>query len=256
MANISISVDYPIEDGMNLTFTTPCNCSAVTGLKVSYPVITETTSTTTSKTFAFKDAHNNNLSSTNNLFVQGAIIKVILDVTNGNAYLQNSDTNAYLEGKFSGLSSDISTVNNGLANANTSISNLNSSISTLNSKIDELWYKPGDVVDIDYITISGAVSSAGKRLYAWIPLAKPVKSTVDSSVNFIPKSGGKITARGVKGYILQDFAISSDTSGVSYTLTAYPNGVNFQMDRSTAFENITNNTPIQIALYNVQLKFD
>lgn len=256
MATINISVDYPIEDGTNLTFTAPCNCTAVTGLKVTYPVVTETTSTTTTKVFAFKDAHNNNLSSTNNLFVQNAVIKVILDVTNSNAYIQNSDTNAYLEGKFSGLSSDISTLNSGLSTTNNNISSINNSISTINSKIDDLWYKPGDVVDISYMTISGVVSSGGKRLYGWIPLAKPVKNTVDSIVNFLPKSGGKITARGVKGYILQDFDITGDTTGVSYTLRAYPNGVNFQMDRSTAFENITNNTPIQIALYNVQLKFD
>lgn len=33
------------------------------------------------------------------LFAKGALVKAILDVTNGHAYLQNADTNAYLENK-------------------------------------------------------------------------------------------------------------------------------------------------------------
>ena len=103
MANIKVTLDHQINDGMSLTFKAPCDCTAVTGLKIYYPSLTEDTSTTTSKTFTFKDAHGNNLTSIGNLFVSGAYIKVILDTTNSAAYIQNSDTNGYLENKFSNL---------------------------------------------------------------------------------------------------------------------------------------------------------
>ena len=107
MAYIKVEVDYPIEDGMSLTLKAPCDCTAVTGLKVYYPVMTESESTTTNKVFSFKDAHNNALTSVGNLFTQNAYIKVILDVTNGVAFIQNQDTNKYLEDKFSTLNTSL-----------------------------------------------------------------------------------------------------------------------------------------------------
>ena len=72
------------------------NC---TGLIVYYPIITESSSAQTSKTFTFKDAHGNDLTSIGNLFTTNAYVKVILDTTNAYAYIQNSDTNGYLESK-------------------------------------------------------------------------------------------------------------------------------------------------------------
>lgn len=97
MANVKITLDYQINDGMSLTFKAPCDCTAVTGLIVYYPTITEDASTTTSKTFTFKDAHGNDLTSIGNLFTTNAYVKVVLDTTNGVAYIQNADTNGYIE---------------------------------------------------------------------------------------------------------------------------------------------------------------
>lgn len=99
MANVKVTLDYQINDGMSLTFKAPCDCTAVTGLIVYYPNIGEDSTTTVSKTFVFKDAHGNNLAGLGNLFMTGAYVKVILDTTNNFAYIQNADTNTYLEGK-------------------------------------------------------------------------------------------------------------------------------------------------------------
>ena len=99
MANIKVTLDYEITDGQSLTFKAPCDSTAVTGLIVYYPIITESSSAQTSKTFTFKDAHGNALTSIGNLFTTNAYIKVILDTTNSYAYIQNSDTNGYLEEK-------------------------------------------------------------------------------------------------------------------------------------------------------------
>lgn len=55
--------------------------------------------TGSSQTFIFRDAHGNDLTGIGNLFSEGAYVKVILNTADGYAYIQNADTNAYLENK-------------------------------------------------------------------------------------------------------------------------------------------------------------
>lgn len=94
MANIKVTVDYPIANGLPLTFKSPTDCSQITGLVVCYPE----GSTSTSKTFQFADAHGNNVGDID-LFAANVLVKVILDVDAAKAYVQNADTNAYIEGE-------------------------------------------------------------------------------------------------------------------------------------------------------------
>lgn len=97
MANIRIDVNYTIKDGSEIVFRSPVDCSRVTGLKVYYPA---EDGNATSKEFALADAHGNNVGDIPNLFAENVVVKVILDVTSGMAFVQNADTNAYLEGRF------------------------------------------------------------------------------------------------------------------------------------------------------------
>lgn len=92
MQKIRVDTSYTIVDGSEVIFIAPCDCNEIDGLKVYYP--------DGEKVFTFKDAHGNALTGLGNLFAAGAYVKAILDVTNGHAYIQNADTNAYLEGKF------------------------------------------------------------------------------------------------------------------------------------------------------------
>lgn len=89
MAKIKVTSECPLYDGMSITFRAPCDCTAVDGLTVTYGE--------TSATFAFRDAHGNDLTGIGNLFAAGAYVKAILDTTSGHAYLQNADTNTYIE---------------------------------------------------------------------------------------------------------------------------------------------------------------
>lgn len=102
MALIKLELDYPIENGLSVTFKAPCNCTAVTGIKVYYPSVTDNEVVTTNKTFTFRDCHLNNLNGLGNLFIAGAYVKAVLDVDNGYAFLQNSDTNGLLENRVTG----------------------------------------------------------------------------------------------------------------------------------------------------------
>ena len=98
MAYIGITLDHPLQDGEDVKFKAPCDCTAVSGLQITYQTGVE--GETDTKTFSFADSHGNNLSGLGNLFMSGAYVKVMVDTGSGKAYIQNADTNAYLENQF------------------------------------------------------------------------------------------------------------------------------------------------------------
>lgn len=93
MAKIRIDLSETLLDGMDIKFKAPCACDEITGLTVYYPAEDETIQT---KELVFRDAHGNDLTGVGNLFVKDAYVKVIVDSENGHAYIQNADTNGYL----------------------------------------------------------------------------------------------------------------------------------------------------------------
>ena len=96
MAKIRIDINTTVRNGRSLTFKAPADCANVTGLIVYYPE----NGATISKNFVFADAHGVDVGSgTISLFAKNAFVKVVLDTDNGKAYVQNADTNAYLEEK-------------------------------------------------------------------------------------------------------------------------------------------------------------
>lgn len=96
MAQIKIDLPTSLLDGMDIKFKAPCDCTSITGLLICYPTDGDEMD---SKSFTFRDSHGNDLTGLGNLFSAGSYVKVIVDTENGYAYLQNADTNAYLEGK-------------------------------------------------------------------------------------------------------------------------------------------------------------
>lgn len=95
MPNIRLDLQAPPVEGQSLTFKSPADCSQVTGLIVYYPE----GNSVSSKTFQFADAHGNNVGNVS-LFAPNVLVKVILHMEFNRAYVQNADTNAYLEGMF------------------------------------------------------------------------------------------------------------------------------------------------------------
>ena len=90
--NIRVDLTTPITDGTEVVFRSPVDCSQITGLIVYY--------NGDSKEFALADAHGNNVGDIDHLFAENVVVKVILDVTHAMAYVQNADTNAYIESTF------------------------------------------------------------------------------------------------------------------------------------------------------------
>lgn len=103
MANIRVDSPVPVFDGQALSFKSPASCSNITGLRVYYP----DGDTTASKVFQFADAHGNNVGGLD-LFASNVVVKVILDTDSNLAFVQNADTNAYLEGRFASIESSMS----------------------------------------------------------------------------------------------------------------------------------------------------
>ena len=90
--NIRVDLTTPITDGTEVVFRSPVDCSQITGLIVYYDG--------GSKEFAFADAHGKNVGDIDHLFAENVVVKAILDVTYAKAYVQNADTNGYIESTF------------------------------------------------------------------------------------------------------------------------------------------------------------
>ena len=90
--NVRVELDSPIYDGKEVIFKAPCNASEVTGLKLCYQQEVHY--------FTFADANANDVGDLDNLFAVGAVVKVILDTDTNKAFIQNADTNSYLEQRF------------------------------------------------------------------------------------------------------------------------------------------------------------
>lgn len=88
--NIKVDLSTNIQNGTEIVFRSPANCSEVTGLIVHY--IDDAGDN--SKEFIFADAHGEDIGNINNLFTQDAVVKVILDVDRSKAYIV---TNSYIE---------------------------------------------------------------------------------------------------------------------------------------------------------------
>ena len=101
--NVRVDLSTPIYDGMELVFKAPCNASEVTGLNLYYL----TDGVQESQNFAFADANANDTGHLDSLFAEGAVVKVILDLDTNMAFVQNADTNVYLEERLTALENAI-----------------------------------------------------------------------------------------------------------------------------------------------------
>lgn len=93
---INATVDFAIADGSQIKFRSPADFSQVAGLRVNYKLGEDTSF----MDFTFVDAHGHNVTNIDHLFAANAVINVVLDTANRRAFVQNADTNAYIEKTF------------------------------------------------------------------------------------------------------------------------------------------------------------
>lgn len=184
MAQIRIDLNEPLLDGMDIKFQAPCDCTAITGLIVYYPA---EEGASDNQSFVFKDAHGNVLTGQGNLFIKGAYVKVIVDVPNGIAYLQNADTNGYLESR---LNEKID--GSGLTASRALVSDADGKVTVSAVTSTELGY------------LDGVTSNIQTQLNG--------KAPSSHTHSYLPLAGGALTgAMTTKGIVL--------TEGVDYGTT-------------------------------------
>lgn len=150
MANIRIDLDYAIKDGAKIVFRSPCDCTEITGLIVYY--IED--GVQTSKEFTLADAHGQNVGDIPHLFASDVVVKVILDVTSGMAFVQNADTNTYIEKTF------VKTVNGTAPDKNGNVE-VPGGASSWNDLTDKPFYEKGGEVEVFPEQTLTSTASAG-----------------------------------------------------------------------------------------------
>ena len=129
---IRVALEHFIEDGSGIKFKAPVNCSAVTTLVVQSP--------TGEEEFSFADANGNDIGVLDNLFSEGAIVNVLLDLDTKAAFVQNADTNQYLENRLA----KIGTIAEGMTVADL-IEAAKAAAETAQSEVDALELLVGTV---------------------------------------------------------------------------------------------------------------
>ena len=176
MANLKIIIDGPLMDGHRVTFKAPCACTGIDKLDVRY--IDDDAQK--SKLFTLKDSHGNDLTGIGNLFDEGAYVHVILSVTNNAAYIQNGDTNGYLEGKFAGMVKSLSDL--GVTASATELNHMKGVTAGVQGQFDDLKKKDlrkgGNYTDL----FSPTLSTSHEAWNKWVVVQ-------GSNINNAPKSG-------------------------------------------------------------------
>lgn len=103
-------------------------------------------------------------------------------------------------------------------------------------------YKTGDSVELPYFTIAGLITNATKDLYFSFILPKSLANITTISV-----SSFNAELRGISGYLNSSSGYTQYVGLSGYTLTATKrneNVVEILLAKSSAFSNVSNNTPI------------
>lgn len=167
--NIRVDLETPIADGTEVVFRSPVDCSQITGLIVYY----KEDGKTASKEFALADAHGNNVGDIDHLFAENVVVKVILDLTTNMAFVQNADTNAYLEQRIDGV--DL-TLPHELTEAEKAQARANIGVTADGAVLSEA----------DKREIAGMVDMDG------YPTTEEVQTLIDTAISNIPDYNGEV----------------------------------------------------------------
>lgn len=129
---------------------------------------------------------------------------------------------------------------------------INANNNTLN---DSLFYKPGDVIEIGNAGVpglyvaNGYITSSTKSVFVTIAVPKRLDniSTSNVSVNNL-----NVELRGISGYLNSASGYIEYVGKSGYTITAWKssnNTITIRLQKSSAFTNVTNNTPAVLAGY-------
>lgn len=228
MAYIRVDSAFTIFDGAELSFKAPADISQVSGLRVYY---SDSEGILRNQQFKFADANRQDITDLNGVFSANAMVKVILDTDDGLAFVQNADTNAYLEGKFSAINTKTASIESDIKNVKTSNSTLAGEVNNLETTASSLRKDLGDLQQ-NYTTTTtkltndiAGVSSTASSLSGDVSNLKSTTSSLSTDV-----SGLKTTTSGLSSSVSSlnstTSSLSTDVSGLKSTTSTLNTNVN------------------------------
>jgi len=118
---------------------------------------------------------------------------------------------------------------------------------------DVNYYYPGDKFNAIRLVLAAYVSSSTTRIYFQVPVLKKL-----DKITTVTVTDGTIIGRGTSGYL------NSASGGINYNASGYTwvtydlenNYINLSLIKSSAYTNITNNTPLTLVIENLELTFE
>lgn len=114
---------------------------------------------------------------------------------------------------------------------------------------DDMYYKDGDTVELNYHTVGGSITGGSKDLQFSLVVPKSLKNISSFTIDNL-----SVVVRGINGYItgINGNKISVSDSDITYSNSniASENVLNIRLARSAVYGNVTNNTPVGIAIDN------
>jgi len=138
--------------------------------------------------------------------------------------------------------------------SDTDMNEIKSVINGNNTKInDEMFYKPGDTIQLGNNNVpglyvaSGYISSGTQSVFVTLVTPKRLDNITSITIDSI-----NVEARGISGYLNSQAGYVEYVGASGYTITAWvssPNTITIRINKSSAFTNVNNNTPIALDGY-------
>lgn len=197
---------------------------------------------TTNQAFLFADAHGNDLTGIGHLFAKDAIVKVILNLDERKAYIQNADTNAYIEETFAKKADIVEAVSAHVDNKKNP-HEVQANQVPVSSEVVEVFGETGDwSVDSVLRNLGNTLVASGEPVYRW----KKIKTVLEYKVSIVLLeqvfSNSSSVSRGISFQYGDEFefvegstdvAIVNPKSASSFTLTGAKNTNNCDAFNST-----------------------
>lgn len=120
-----------------------------------------------------------------------------------------------------------------------------------NAAIQAMYYRPGDIIDLGFVTCAGYLSGGGTTIGSYIPLARPINK--DVNMEFTDPGSTSITVRHSDGgYLFQGEKINLLNEMGEVSLFVRENGIEFRYIDVSAFS-ATNNVPVSVTFSSLKL---
>lgn len=116
----------------------------------------------------------------------------------------------------------------------------------LNKSTTDIYYQDGDTQSLSNLVASGLITTSTKDVYLYIEFPKRL-----DNINTITCTSLNASARGISGYLNStsgSYNYTNDTENYTITInktsSASCNSIRLVLSKSTAWTNVTNNTPV------------